>query len=377
MAPAATRTAARQATSSGGGGSGGSISITNTGQVNLGSATNPLNGLDYVWGLAAQSIGQAGGHDNGAGGAGGAIRITNGSTGGNASVGAINIYSNSADSVRGIYAFSQGSYGTASQDSSDNGGAGADGDQFSIDTYSDITVVATGSGPNDLSGGIVAISQGGDGGAGTKSTTGGRGGNGSAFNSTLSVQSGVTVSTKGDYVAGVVGLAQGGRGGDGASGEKDSSGGKGGDVGEIQINVYGGSIETDGLEAYGLLGEASAVREAMAATTRPLSERAAAAATVAMPAVSARMSLLAPGSRRQGTFRLRSPCIRSAAAAARAAISPTCSAAVPAMAAMAAMAIRPPSTMLAGRSTPRATIPMASWYSRSAAAAAPAASPTG
>ncbi len=43
------------------GGSGGSISITNTGQVNLGSATNPLNGLDYVWGLAAESIGQAGG----------------------------------------------------------------------------------------------------------------------------------------------------------------------------------------------------------------------------------------------------------------------------------------------------------------------------
>ncbi|RVM95217.1 hypothetical protein CN120_32125, partial [Sinorhizobium meliloti] len=236
------------------GGSGGSISITNTGQVNLGSATNPLNGLDYVWGLAAESIGQAGGHDNGAGGAGGAIQIHNGSSGGNASIGAINIYSNSADSARGIYAFSQGSYGTASQDSSDDGGAGADGGQFSIDTYSDIAVVTTGSDPNELSGGIVAISQGGDGGAGTASTTGGRGGNGSAFGSTLSVQSGVTVSTKGDYVAGVVGLAQGGRGGDGASGEKDSSGGRGGDVGAIQINVYGGSIETDGIQAYGLLG---------------------------------------------------------------------------------------------------------------------------
>ncbi|RVH40542.1 autotransporter outer membrane beta-barrel domain-containing protein [Sinorhizobium meliloti] len=236
------------------GGSGGSISITNTGQVNLGSATNPLNGLDYVWGLAAESIGQAGGHDNGAGGAGGAIQIHNGSSGGNASIGAINIYSNSADSARGIYAFSQGSYGTASQDSSDDGGAGADGGQFSIDTYSDIAVVTTGSDPNELSGGIVAISQGGDGGAGTASTTGGRGGNGSAFSSTLSVQSGVTVSTKGDYVAGVVGLAQGGRGGDGASGEKDSSGGRGGDVGAIQINVYGGSIETDGIQAYGLLG---------------------------------------------------------------------------------------------------------------------------
>nr|WP_274883860.1 hypothetical protein [Sinorhizobium meliloti] len=236
------------------GGSGGSISITNTGQVNLGNATNPLNGLDYVWGLAAESIGQAGGHDNGAGGAGGAIQIHNGSSGGNASIGAINIYSNSADSARGIYAFSQGSYGTASQDSSDDGGAGADGGQFSIDTYSDIAVVTTGSDPNELSGGIVAISQGGDGGAGTASTTGGRGGNGSAFGSTLSVQSGVTVSTKGDYVAGVVGLAQGGRGGDGASGEKDSSGGRGGDVGAIQINVYGGSIETDGIQAYGLLG---------------------------------------------------------------------------------------------------------------------------
>jgi uncharacterized protein YhjY with autotransporter beta-barrel domain len=236
----------------GSGGDGGTINITNNGQVILGGVTTPLSGLDNAWGIAAQSIGGAGGDDNGAGGKGGVINIQNGASGD----AALGIYSSATDSVRGIFALSQGSNGTASQDSSDNGGNGADGSQIDVNAYSDITVVATGD-LSDLSGGIVAIGQGGDGGDGTSSTTGGAGGAGTADGGamTLDVGSGATIiSTQGDDVMGVVGLSLGGRGGDGATGEDDSSGGRGGYGGQIQINMYG-TIETDGNQAYGLLGE--------------------------------------------------------------------------------------------------------------------------
>jgi hypothetical protein len=237
----------------GNGGDGGTIAIANIGLVNLGSAANPLSGLDNAWGIAAKSIGGAGGNDNGAGGAGGVITVTNGSTGGNASIGAISVYASDTDSVRGISALSQGSHGTASFDSSDNGGAGAAGEGINISTYADITIVSTGE-ASDVSGGLVAIAQGGDGGTGYSSSDGGAGGTGAANVVTLTVQSGATVSTQGDYVAGMVGLSQGGRGGDGASGEKDSSGGHGGTGGQIQMNNYG-TIETAGSYAYGLLGQ--------------------------------------------------------------------------------------------------------------------------
>nr|WP_245428544.1 autotransporter outer membrane beta-barrel domain-containing protein [Mesorhizobium ephedrae] len=237
----------------GNGGSGGTINITNTGQVILGGVATPLSGLDSAWGIAAKSIGGAGGNDNGAGGAGGFITITNGATGGDTSTGAISVYANDTDSVRGIYALSQGSDGTASFDSSDNGGAGAVGEGINISTYADITIVSTGE-VSDVSGGLLAIGQGGDGGTGYSSSDGGAGGAGSANVVTLTVQSGATVSTQGDNIAGMVGLSQGGRGGDGADGEKDSSGGTGGTGGQIQMNNYG-TIETAGSNAYGLLGQ--------------------------------------------------------------------------------------------------------------------------
>ncbi|MBB3980148.1 hypothetical protein GGQ64_005400 [Rhizobium azooxidifex] len=241
----------------GSGGSGGTINITNTGQVNLGSGSNPLSGLDYVWGLAAESTGQQGGHDNGAGGAGGFIDIANGSSG-NTATGAIGIYANDADSVRGIYALSQGSNGTASQDSSDEGGVGGGGSVINVDTHADMRIVATGK-VTDLSGGVVAVTQGGDGGDGWSSNVAGAGGEGGKPASgiaatTVTVHSG-TISTQGDYLGGVIALSQGGRGGDGEDGEKDSSGGRGGSGGQIQLNLSGGGVETDGSYAYGLLGQ--------------------------------------------------------------------------------------------------------------------------
>lgn len=231
------------------GGNGNTITITNDGQVNLGSEGSLLNGLDYAWGIAARSVGGQGGDDNGSGGTGGAIHIGNGASGS----APINIYSNSSDSVRGIYALSLGANGTASKDSTDNGGNGARGSTISVDTFSDITVVNTAD-VSELSGGIVAINQGGSGGTGYDSSNGGAGGAASNDVMTLGVEQGATVSTWGDHVMGVVGLTLGGRGGDGRDGEKNSSGGRGGEGSQIQMNVSGGIIETDGNYAYGVLG---------------------------------------------------------------------------------------------------------------------------
>ncbi|MGF6257356.1 uncharacterized protein YhjY with autotransporter beta-barrel domain [Ensifer sp. LBL] len=241
----------------GSGGNGGTIGIVNTGQITLGSPTSSLNGLNYAWGLAAESIGQQGGHDNGAGGAGGFIDIANGSSG-NTTVGAISIYANDTDSVRGIHAQSQGSDGTASRDSSDEGGVGGGGSVVNVDTYADMTIVATGE-VGELSGGVVAVTRGGDGGDGWSSNVAGAGGEGGRPGSgiaatTVTVHSG-TISTKGDYLGGVIALSQGGRGGNGQDGEKNSSGGRGGNGGQIQLNLSGGSVQTDGRYAYGLLGQ--------------------------------------------------------------------------------------------------------------------------
>ncbi len=241
----------------GNGGNGGTVSIANTGQVNLGSPTSSLSGLDYAWGLAAESTGQQGGHDNGAGGAGGFVDIANGSSG-NASAGAISVYANDTDSVRGIHGLSQGSDGTASRDSSDKGGVGGGGSVVNVDTYADMTIVATGQ-VTELSGGVVAVTRGGDGGDGWSSNVAGAGGEGGRPDSglaatTVTVHSGI-ISTQGDDLGGVIALSQGGRGGDGQDGEKDSSGGLGGNGGQIQLNLSGGSVSTDGSNAFGLLGQ--------------------------------------------------------------------------------------------------------------------------
>ena len=236
----------------GDGGDGGAIDITNTGQVTLGSASILLNGLNDVAGIVGKSIGGAGGHDNGAGGEGGSVNIVNGASGDAPSTGAIGVYVNQADSARGIYALSQGANGTASFDSSDNGGGGAASSLISISTYADINVVADS--VSGVSGGIVAVGQGGDGGTGYKSSAGGAGGAGSNTTIAVIVDGGATVSTQGDYVSGMVALGRGGRGGDGDSGEKDSSGGNGGAGGLIQMDMYG-AIETTGSHAYGLLGQ--------------------------------------------------------------------------------------------------------------------------
>jgi len=232
------------------GGSGGIVTVNNNGQININTVNNPPTGVRDAWGVAGQSLGGNGGADNGAGGDGGNIAINNGASGD----AAITVYANVTDSVRGIYAISQGSNGIASADSSDNGGAGAAGGQIDVTTSSDITVAGTG-GANALSGGIVGVNLGGQGGGGYNKSNGGVGGAGSPDGAmTLTVGSGATVWTQGDNIAGIVGVTRGGRGGDGLEGEKNSSGGDGGSGGQIQIDIYG-AVETNGSHAYGLLGQ--------------------------------------------------------------------------------------------------------------------------
>jgi len=239
-------------------GDGKDISITNSGAVSIGTSSAPVAGRNYGWGIGAEAKGNTGGDDNGEGGTGGNITITN--------TGPIAIYWNAQDAtangVRGIYAQSRGGNGTTSNDDSDAGGRGEAGYQITASTSGNITIVATGTEVTGVSGGIVAVSQGGDGGGAPGKNVGGAGANGSdttggvAGVMTVSVNSGATISTTGNNISGVVTLSAGGRGGDGQSGENDSSGGNGGSGGQIQMNMYGTAvISTNGANAYGLLGQ--------------------------------------------------------------------------------------------------------------------------
>ncbi|WP_172332267.1 autotransporter outer membrane beta-barrel domain-containing protein [Mangrovicoccus sp. HB161399] len=237
--------------SGGTGGPGWSIFVNNNGSITLGSESDPLGDLAYAWGISAQSVGGKGGTDNGGGGESGYISVNNGKTGD----APIYVNSTTTGSVRGIFTLSEGADGTASYDSTDDGGAGALALDVSISTHSDITVIGTG-GVGQISGGIVALNQGGDGGTGYNSSKGGIGGAGvtTGKNLGITVNAGATVSAQGDEVMGVVGLARGGTGGNGKDGESASSGGNGGYGGWVYLTIDG-DIETDGTNAYGLLGQ--------------------------------------------------------------------------------------------------------------------------
>lgn len=247
------------------GGNGGNsdiVNITNSGSVSVSSDKAGR----YAWGIGAESIGGAGGVANGWGGTGGggnpagATIVTNNGKvdvqvevpGGATS----NLLTNG---VRGLYATSQGNAGFTSSDGSDNGGAGGgfgtvaavNNGQISVTSYS-VPAPTTLAG---LSGGIVVVGLGGDGGDGPQTitnTTGEIAGVGGTSNYVASVtlNNGSSITTSGDYLPGVSVVSQGGNGG---AGREDSNGADGGKGGPVQIGMSGSAaIETYGAQSHGI-----------------------------------------------------------------------------------------------------------------------------
>jgi hypothetical protein len=233
------------------------LTIHNSGIVQLGTSSSYLSGRGFAWGIGVQSRGNEGGKDNGAGGTGGNVSITN--------EGAIGVYWSGEDGtsggVRGIYGLSQGGDGRRSADNSNAGGDGQAGYQVQVSSSGTITVNSL-SEVQGSSGGIVAISRGGDGGGAPGRNKGGDGAN---AGDTDGSKPGVTrvdlygrghIDTQGANIVGIIARSKGGDGGDGEDGSHDSSGGDGGKGGAVAVTVADQfAITTGGAAGYSVLAQ--------------------------------------------------------------------------------------------------------------------------
>ncbi|MBO9352958.1 autotransporter outer membrane beta-barrel domain-containing protein [Bordetella petrii] len=292
------------------------VTVTDSGVVNLGSSTArvPSNATNAA--IFAQSAGGQGGNNNGNAGTGGTVQVTHSGT----SSSYWRVYYEGR--AFGIYAGSTGGDGTASSDDSDNGGnGGGDSSSWSqkatVDAYgtvlldvedppqgamiegAGIAAQATGGkggmGPGkDHSGGtggtggpatvnlhssasvtthggsiigVAAQSVGGQGGDGQDSAAlagqgGGGGFGGSAGKATISTDSGTTVTTTGKYASGIIAQSIGGGGGTGSDfvavlGGQGGNGGNGGDAGDVTTTTNG-SVTTSGYHAFGVVAQSIA-----------------------------------------------------------------------------------------------------------------------
>ncbi|MCB5363611.1 autotransporter outer membrane beta-barrel domain-containing protein [Pusillimonas sp. CC-YST705] len=242
------------------GGSGGNsdiIVISNQGSVNI-SATDAGK---YVWGIAGESVGGGGGIYTGNGGnvnPNAASLIQNSGT--------VQVSAEGTDiiqGVRGLSMFAQGGAGYSSNDGSDNGGKGGDFGQMRIVNSGKISVISDSTpstaDQSSMSGGIVVIGRGGEGGMGSDDEvfSGAPAGNGGSTPSTqsnplISVQldKGSSIITQGNYLPGVNLSLWGGTGG---KGRNDSDGGNGGNGGAAVIRVYDDTqISTQGIKSHGI-----------------------------------------------------------------------------------------------------------------------------
>lgn len=253
----------RQHSAAGGnqrGGFGGAVdvvTITNRGSVTL----NASNVTGLAWGIAAEAIGGNGGVYNGNGGA------TNQSAPSLIqNSGIVQVTANGAamsQGVRGLSMLSQGGNGIASNDGSDDGGIGGWFGQMSIVNSGQVSVTSDAvTPPNDLSvlsGGIVMIGRGGDGGDGPtdffSNQRGGAGGGGvGSVNGkpviTVTLDKGSSIQTQGNYLPGVNLVAWGG---DGGKGRNESSGGNGGFGGDVGVYMRDGAqVSTNGVQSHGI-----------------------------------------------------------------------------------------------------------------------------
>jgi len=247
------------------GGNGGStnvIGVTNSASINLTSG----NAGRYAWGIGVESIGGDGGEHNGNGGQAGGANTSQSSYITNSGSVTVSVNgSGMTQGMRGLYILGQGGNGLTSEDGSDNGGYGATTAAQTVTNAGAITVTATNAlakptSLGALSGGIVMMNVGGNGGAGPQTvsnTSGERGGTGGSnqYTSTLAMNSGSVINTTGDYLPGAVVLSLGGSGGEG---REDSNGAAGGYGGTINVTMGGAaSITTNGTESHGLVARSA------------------------------------------------------------------------------------------------------------------------
>ena len=248
------------------GGNGGNsdiIYIANYGSVTVSSG----NAGRYAWGIAAESIGGAGGHDNGWGGTGGGANPQGVTQVVNAGKVQVQVETPGGatsnlltDGVRGMYAISQGNDGFTSNDGTDKGGAGGGFGTVGAVNFGQISVTSsTVQAPtslSSLSGGVVVVGLGGEGGGGpntvidTGDEVGGVGGTSTGL-VTAVLNDGSSLSTSGNYLPGVSVISQGGNGGIGYG---SSNGGNGGNGGTAQVTLNGSaSVSTAGLQSHGIV----------------------------------------------------------------------------------------------------------------------------
>ena len=234
------------------GGDGGiarNVTLTNDGYVTANGTSS-----SFVWGIGAEAIGGEGSDERSNGANGGqadqALVLNNGTvtvTATRQGSGAL------SDGVRGISASSLGGNGRYSDDGDRNGANGGPTESATIQNVGSVTVTMNSAAVDDdgVSGGLVAISRGGDGGQSANTvtnTTGQRGGVGGAAGSANAFNLGA-VTTSGDGMAGIVAITEGGTGG---NGENSGYGADGGISYDTRVGVNG-TISTNGVDSDGVV----------------------------------------------------------------------------------------------------------------------------
>ncbi|WP_454694094.1 hypothetical protein [Achromobacter aegrifaciens] len=263
----------------GGNGAGaGIVTLTNKGEIVLGSKDAPLVGSTRMWGVAAESFGGNGGDyakndvdpgsPGGAGGGGGVVNVNN--------VGNVSVYwapvagSSTSDGIAGVIGRSLGGSGGYSDYTKDGGGNGGYAGQVTINvgqaqgttnlTQTVVTVSSTAA-PEGMSAGVLGISRGGVG--GDQHSHGADGGTGGSAEVVDIQLNNTSIQASGDNVAGVLAFSRGGDGGSALDSDGETAGGTGGHAGTVSISLdYAGVpqgqtsvVSTNGLGAYGLLAQ--------------------------------------------------------------------------------------------------------------------------
>ncbi len=248
----------------GDGGNAATVTVNDSGVINLGSSATRLKINSMGAAIFAQSEGGMGGDNNGNAGTGGTVQVTH--------KGAISSYwkVHQSGKVFGIVAESAGGDGTTSSDDSDNGGnGGGDGGTSTHPWDQKVTVDAYGSvlldvaaGPRGVmveGAGVAARAIGGNGGMGpAKDHAGGNGGAGGA--ATVNLHSTASITTHGANLPGVAVQSVGGQGGNGADSTalagEGGGGGFGGDAGAVTAwSDSGSAITTTGNFSTGVIAQ--------------------------------------------------------------------------------------------------------------------------